>query len=364
MAHRVVALILMSLLVWPSVANDVTVDVNKLTHFTTTFTTDIPQLEGDLHLPPGPIARDFQEETANMHLQGKLIADVTGGKFKLKIEASTAAPSAGWAGHGTYVLTFDASAGYAAFEEFGSGSYSKPDPYFNPYHLTGADGSGCLKVNFDNSMFPPSAQVRTMIQHSAGQADRLANAMPHVVEGGLAYYKDPDVGFALRANDGTPAALWIIPPHWRTATLSTFVEQAQHHPPILSFTPFTAVEAFADVTCPSSASTVEMLAKPSTQQALLVAEQVLSRLQDLAPIQSVTSHIVAHAPQMIRNAGNTPMCQASEEVALADTPADQFGFVGIVALGMLSAIVGAGFVLIAARLVSGKKPETGYMQLA
>merc|ERR1712000_209084 len=104
-----------------------------------------------------------------------------------------------------------------------------------------------------------------------------------------------------------------------------------------------------------------MLEHPRSKLALFLAEQLLERLQLAGPLGPVTSHMFAQLPQVLRNAGKSCMLPVEVADIPAASPVEQFGFIGIAAVCMLSAAAGAAIAVTAARRVFSKT-EAVYME--
>jgi len=353
-------------------AQDVSVDVSLLSDFTTSFVFDLKQMfQND-------IAAFNDEEEGQMPFTmvalGKLTANIPGEKLQLSVDLiGSVTPSAAFGGYsgnsnGSYVLTVDGPSGYVALEEKGHANVAGLPG--GPYSL---QGSSCLMVSFNPSVLPPPKQVQAMVDQYKTQASAMVKSIPHAVAGDLAYLETPEFTLAVRTKDGSPSGMWPTPRNKRkcneqyhycyntTGTPEDAMKFAQSHKPFLTFGAFLPAENIAEASCSSSLSSVQMLANPRVQRALSTAEQVLNHMQRTAHLQPLTGHMIAHAPQMLRNAGKAPMCPGSQESMLTAPSAEQLGPIATVALCMLFGAVGGGIALFTLRRMSRKMPRDAFL---
>jgi len=327
-------------------ADDVTVDVSKLTDFTTTFTFKAKNIQA---LSPS----DRELKGSDLVVRGKLIANVPGEKIKVHLDLSGHIPDPNVQPSqvkDTIVLTFDGPKGYVAAENVGSATA----PMVGDLSV-----SGCVKDKFPPGLVPPPEQVKAMIDQQAPMASAMANQMPHAVRGDLAYYPtDPRTIVALHVADGTPAAVWDVQGATDAESAADLVQGVA---PVLKFGDFTESEHFSEVQCSDSAK--QMLDQPHSKLALVVTEQVLKHLQLIAPIAPSMAHIAAQFPQMLRNTERSCVVPSEAAIIQAASPVQPLGFSGSVAMCMVSAVAGAGVAFIAARRAFSKT-EPVYLEIS
>jgi len=365
-------------------ADDVTVDVAKLTDFTTSLSFKAKDLLVDILRTGGsgmddlvPWVRALVE--SDLTVEGKLIANIPGEKMKIKLDLSAHAPPHVFAPHvppmnskATIVLTFDGPKGYVAVEN--AGSLNAP-----PYgELTGV---GCVKGKFDSRMIPPPERLKKRIDEQAPMARMMANMRPHAVKGDLAYYMlciggcaeegpgpgpdrapgaSGDTVLALHVSDGTPAAFWGLGTITEAENAANLVQGLT---PAIKFGDFTEAEDFSEVQCTAQFSNIQMLDEPRSKQALFLAEQLLKRLQLATPLAPVFGHVFAQFPQVLRNPDNSCASPAEATNMQAATPVEPLGFFGFAAVVMVSAAVGAGIAVAAARHAFSKT-EAVYLEIS
>merc|ERR1712125_258222 len=154
--------------------------------------------------------------------------------------------------------------------------------------------------------------IKSQIDSIKEQIDPIANqGLAHITMDGVAYYNLQDqFALAVHENDGTPIGLWAIEDMYSITDdnttwmstgppkhMSTVDRWFKTNPPFLKFGPFTPAESFKVLECASSIPYDEMLAKPRVQWGLSIIENVLMHMQLSEPIQPLTSHIIAQAPQ-------------------------------------------------------------------
>lgn len=271
------------------------------------------------------------------------------------------------------VLTVDGPSGYVVMEVPHANGNVAGLPG-SPYSI---QGSSCLKVSFNPSVLPPPAQIQAMIGHYSPMASAMVNSLPHAIAGDLAYVETSQDTIAVRKKDGSPSGVWSTPwtkdchpsgpggryqdCSYHPVTPEDAMKFAQSHKPFLTFGEFVPAENIAEASCSSSLSSVQMLANPRVQRALSAAEQVLNHMQRTAHLQPLTGHMIAHAPQMLRDAGKAPMCLGSQETMLSAPIAEQLGPIATVALCMLFGAVGGGIALFTLRRMSRKMPRDAFL---
>jgi len=365
-------------------ADDVTVDVAKLTDFTTSFSFKAKDLlvdvlrTGGSGMRTGGLLYGSTEDVrglleSDLTVEGKLIANIPGEKMKIKLDLSAQAPSPVFPmnSKATIVLTFDGPKGYVAVENAGS---------LNAPHgeLTGV---GCVKGKFDSRMIPPPERLKKRIDEQAPMARMMANMRPHAVKGDLAYYMlciggcaeegpgpgpdrapgaSGDTVLALHVSDGTPAAFWGLGTITEVENAANLVQGLT---PAIKFGDFTEAEDFSEVQCTTQFSNIQMLDEPRSKQALFLAEQLLKRLQLATPLAPVFGHVFAQFPQVLRNPDNSCASPAEATNMQAATPVEPLGFFGFAAVVMVSAAVGAGIAVAAARHAFSKT-EAVYLEIS
>lgn len=366
MSRQILTLTVALAFLQASGADDVTVDVSKLTAFTTTFSFKAKDLLEDLQQSGSQVASDAPLFASDLIVQGKIIANVPGEKMKIALDLSGHLPLKGPGSpesplKDTFVLTFDGPKGFVAAEDTASAA-DTPDGDLS--------ATACVKDKFDSRMIPRPEQVKAMIDQQAAMVSAMANQMPHAVRDDLAYYvflapnRLSIVVLALHVADGTPAAFWLLEGQ-RGAALpdpESAADTVQSLPPWIKFGDFVEAEHFPEVQCVSSASNTEMLEQPRSKIALLLAEQLLKRLQLAGPLAPVTGHVFGQLPQVLRNTGKSCILPAEAAIQTA-APVQPLGFFGIAAACMVSAAAGAGIAVSAVRRAFGKE-ESVYLEIS
>jgi hypothetical protein len=334
--------------------------------FSTTVSFDAKEVMEDL--PPQA------DQLADMKVEAKVTADIPEQRLKIAVAFGdpdteqlpqtempmSAMPISVSNLKGSVVMTFDGPKGQAGIQVQLSADAGVASALY----------TGCTEVHFDSALIPPLPDSETLKQQYIPQADMMAQQTPHVMADGVAYYADGNMVLGLRASDGTPVGVWSF---GQSVPIQEAADMSKEVPPAVKFGSWGAAEKFEQVVCSGGTDREQLLASPHVQRALLVAERVVTRLVDAAPLRPLTSHISRQMPQVLRRAAAAPSCTSTgllgdgemPAIGMTDTGPAQLDAVGILAMCAVSAVVGAGIAAgVALRVGRKSAREPVYLEIS